>query len=78
LKGNIQDKNISFSVFSDNGGYRIQIAMTECSEIEGLENTLIKIGYSVDDSFYQNLLSRADIKAHLKTLDEALELFSVT
>ena len=78
LKVNIQDKNTSFSVFSDNGCYRIQIAMTECSEIEGLENILIKIGYSVDDNFYQNLLGRADIKTHLKKLDEALELFSVT
>jgi len=78
LKGNIQDKHTSFSVFSDNGGYRIQIAMTECSEIEGLENILTKIGYSVDDNFYQNLLGRADIKTHLKKLDEVLELFSVT
>lgn len=78
LEGQVNGKPVKFSVFTNNGGYRIQIAMIECSEIEGLENTLIKIGYSVDDSFYQNLLSRADIKAHLKKLDEALELFSVT
>lgn len=78
LRGNIQDKHVLFSVFSDNGGYRIQIAMTDCSEIVGLENTLKKMGYSMEDNFYQNLLSRSDIKAHLKALDEALESYKVT
>ncbi|HAV10126.1 MAG TPA: DUF262 domain-containing protein [Dehalococcoidia bacterium] len=78
LKCNNQDKYVSFSVFSDNGGYRIQIAMTDCSEIVGLENALEGMGYSVIDDVYQNLLNRSDIKSHLKVLDEALELYKVT
>jgi len=32
----------------------------------------------MEDNFYQNLLSRSDIKAHLKTLDEALESYNIT
>ncbi|MEN6623416.1 MAG: DUF262 domain-containing protein [Smithella sp.] len=77
LIGNLKGKHATFSVFSDNEGYRIQIA-TDCSEIVGLENALEGMVYSVKDEVYQNLLSRSDIKSHLKVLDETLELFNVT
>ena len=59
-------------MFNENGGYRIQIAKTDCSEIVSLENTLKNVGYSVKDDFFQSWLSRSDIEAHLKALDEAL------
>lgn len=78
LRGNIQDKRVSFSVFSDNGCFRIEIALTDCSEIVGLENTIKKFGYYVEDDFYKNLISRSDIKPHLKVLEEALESYKVT
>lgn len=78
LIGNLQGKQITFSVFSDNEDYWIQIAKTDCSEIVGLKNTLKKIGYSIEDNFYQNLLSRLEIKAHLKTLDKALGSYKGT
>lgn len=78
LRGNIQDKHVLFSVCSDNGGYRIQVALTDYFEIVGLENIINKLGYSVKDDVYQNFLSRSDINAHLKALDEALESYRVT
>lgn len=78
LRGNIQDKHVSFSVFSDNGGYRILIAMTDCSEIVSLEYTLKNLDYSVIDNFFQNRISRSDIVGHLKALDEALVQYKAT
>jgi hypothetical protein len=72
LSSNLLGKLVKFSVFSQNGGFRIQIAKISCSEIVSLENTLKNMGYSVKGDFFQMLSSRSDIEAHLKTLDEAL------
>jgi len=73
LIGNLHGKHVMFSVFNDSGGYRIQILKTDCSEIVTLENALKNTGYSVKDNVFQIWLSRSDIEAHLKALDEALD-----
>ncbi len=39
LRGNFLGKKVTFSVFSENRDYRIQIAKTDFSEIANLENT---------------------------------------
>jgi len=72
LRGNFLGNKVTFSVFSKNKGYLIQIDKADFSEIAILENKLIS-GYSVKDSFYQIWLSRLDIEGHLKALDEALQ-----
>ncbi len=72
LNTNLQGKQLIFYVSNNNGGYRVQIANTDCSDLVSLENTLKNIGYSVKDNFFQSWVSRSDIEAHLKTLDEAL------
>jgi hypothetical protein len=73
LLGNLQGKQITFSVFSDNESYRIQIPKADCSEFESLKKTLKKMGYSVKDDFFQSQLCRSEIKANLKALDKALD-----
>lgn len=73
LIGNLKGKQITFSVFSDNEGYRIQIPQTDCSEYENLEKALKNVEYSVEGNFLQRLLSRSDINSHLKALDEVFD-----
>jgi hypothetical protein len=72
LSCNIQDIVVRFSVFNENGGYRIKIAKNVCTEIKKLEDILKTAGYSETDDFFQNWSARSDIEAHLKSLDEAL------
>lgn len=72
LSSNIQGKHVTFSVFSENRGYRIQVAKTDCSGIASLEDTLKNMGYSVQDSFLQIWIKRSDIETHMKALDETL------
>lgn len=73
LIGNLKGKQITFSVFSDNEGYRIQIPQTDCSEYENLEKALKNVEYSVEGNFLLRLLSRSDINSHLKALDEVFD-----
>jgi hypothetical protein len=73
LGGNFRGKNVTFSVFSENEGYQIQIAQTDFSEITSIEYILKTRGYSERDNFLQIWLSRSDIEAHLKALDEIIQ-----
>ncbi|MBI4928756.1 MAG: hypothetical protein HY835_13385 [Anaerolineae bacterium] len=72
LSGNVRGKEVRFFVLNDNEGFRVKIAKTDFSEFAGLINTLKKLEYSLHDDFFQVLISRSDIAAHLKALDEAL------
>jgi hypothetical protein len=70
LNGDLQGNQVTFYVFSENGGFRIQIAKNDCSEFARVENTLKNIGYSEDENFYLTKLERMEIQSHLKKMDE--------
>ncbi|MEJ5202877.1 MAG: hypothetical protein WHV66_11650, partial [Anaerolineales bacterium] len=72
LRGIFRGNNVMFSVYSDNGGYRIQIAKTEFSEAASFEDILKTNGYSEKNNFLQLWSNRSDIEAHLKALDEII------
>lgn len=72
LHGNFQGKTVTFSVFNQDEGYRIQIIKSACIEIANLGDILKRVGYSEADDFLQNWSGRSDIKAHLNVLDEVL------
>lgn len=72
LRCHLQGKELTFSVFSEDGGYRIKIAREACVGITGLEDILKTADYSEAEDCFQYWSSRAHIEAHLKALEEAL------